>query len=217
VAREAAEVSTNKSLEAIVRASEINDSATETINSWTKAHQEIVSRAEEASKLAKEAAEASAKASEEAILRAEEVTRSARETAETSIRAAKEATEISKKAAKDAAEISIKVFEGLIHGTGGISNVDQPLSKHIIDIPTGVSKESGHRAEEIDGTISKEMAETLETTPGEEMSEAEDNSSVTKESKEVRQRIENRLESLERMFSSNKASQAEEWDEGEED
>jgi hypothetical protein len=61
------------------------------------------------------------------------------------------------------------------------------------------------------------MAEPLATKSEEVISEAGTGSKVTKESKEVKQKIATRLESLEKMFSANEAGRAEGWDEEEED
>ena len=177
----------------------------------------MVSKAEEASKSAKETAEISARASQEAISRAEEVSKSAKETAEASIRAAREATEASKKAAKEAAEASIRVFEDLLSGAGGIGKLSQQVPKEIADALTETSQEANGKIEEIDSKASEGASEALTTTFGEIISEPGTDAKGKREPNNVQQRIETRLESLVKMYSSNQAKQTDEGDEEEED
>jgi hypothetical protein len=183
---------------------------------WTRASQEVMRKAEETSKSAKEAVEISARAAREAISRAEKVSQSARETAEASIRAAKEATLASKKAAKEAAETSIRVFEELMANVAGIAKTSQPLARQTDEPPTRPSTETDGLTKETD-IASGEVTEALAKSFGKVISGAGASTREKKEAKEVQRRIETRLESLARMYSSNKDRVAGEEDEEEEE
>jgi hypothetical protein len=208
-AREAAEASTKASLEAISKAYEINKTATETAAAWTKASQEVMSRAEEANRMAKEAADIAA-------------------------RATREATEGSRKAAKEAAEASIKVFEKFMAGTGGIGISVPPVTAGTLDIPTTEEngKASDETADALAETPLETHSETEETAEDENYEEADEGPALAfgevndvtdaeidekGDGKKVSWTIKNRLESLERMFSSSQDRPASREDEEEEE
>ena len=179
---------------------------------WSKASREVISQAESASKSAEEAAEVSARASQEAISRAEKVGKAARKAADVSISAAKEATEASKKVAREAAETSVKVFEAWISGAEVTGKLSQPVARHTADAPTGTSREGDSQTKE-DGEAPEETGEALAKTFGEVVNAAEANAKGKRGAKEVQKRIETRLESLARMYASNKARQTDEEEE----
>ena len=89
------------------------------------------------------------------------------------------------------------------------------LAKQAADESIKISQEGDSRTEEA-GEAVEEKAEVLTSTFGEVINVAGDNAKRKKETREVQKRIEARLESLARMFASNKTGQAEEEDEEEE-
>ena len=116
--------------------------------------------------------------------------------------------------AKEAAETSARVLMELITGTKGIGKIGRQLGRQTADAPTRTSQEGDSKARET-GKASKEASEALARTFGEVISVAGANAKEPKETKEVQRRIETRLESLARMYASNKARQAEEENEEE--
>jgi len=142
------------------------------------------------------------------------VSQSAREVAEASIRAAKEATEASKKGAEEAAEAWTKVFNELIAGTEGIGKMIKQVARQTAEAPARRWQE-GSKTNELGP---KEVAETL-TPAFEQMTSGAEGTNLKEEKEEAlktQMGIENRLESLTRMFAADKDEQAEEDTEEEE-
>ena len=169
--------------------------------------------AEEATRAASQATEKSIKASEEAINKAGDITESAKGITETSIKAAREALESSKQAAKEAAKAAISVFEDMIGNTEAGDKPSQQAVNQPANARLGTLSGGSGKIEETAAKASGEKTQALAATVGEAVNEAGIDIRRVRESKEIQQIIETRLESLARMYSSNKFKEAGEEDE----
>ena len=165
--------------------------------------------ARQASETAREAAEMSAQASQEAIDRAQQVSQSAKKAAEASLQAAREATAASRKGAEEAAQAWLGAFEKLLGRGGQTASLAQEVS-HVTEELRTAKKPSDSHIDEISDDF--EDFDDVPETPKKTSRKA---AKTTPKKSKRQANIEDRLESLTRMYAAGQASQTD--DEIEED
>jgi hypothetical protein len=153
-----------------------------------------------------EASGASIKMTEEAVCNAYGMTESANKMVDAAITTTREATEASKRMVEETAAVAMRAFDDLIKSIENIRESRQQIAGQIGDIPAENSHQIHSRTEETQSqTLGKEVAAK---PVSEVVSKPVVDAKIERESKEIRQIIESRLESLSKMYFTNEAQNA---------
>jgi hypothetical protein len=192
-----------------MRVEKTSQSINDNLANWTEMTQKKIEKAENTAREAKKAAEDTIKISQEAIARADTMVQSVRQAADEAIRASQEAADASKRAAHEAGELWVRVFGEMLSNTGEVNvnakQVTQQTAEHLTAAATGketTPAKTPRKPTEEEQAVTQKFEQA--------MSIEEPVVSDKQIAKVAKKKMQERMESLSRMYLKAETGQADE-------